>query len=88
MTKLLIAALALPFAANAGGLDQVLARRLGGEMVIELDEGQRLVNMAWKDESDLWLLTKVAPEQEPTVYEFKESTIFGVLEGTIRVIEK
>ena len=89
MKKLIIAALiSIPLVANSGGLDQFLARRIGGENTIELEQGQRLVNVTWKDDDSLWLLIKNEPNQKPTTYEFKESSVFGILEGTVRIIEK
>lgn len=89
MKKLIIAALiSIPLVANSGGLDQLLVRRIGGENSIELEQGQRLVNITWKDDDSLWLLTKNEPNQKPTTYEFKESSLFGILEGTVRIIEK
>lgn len=77
-----------PLFANAGGIDQILARKLGGESTIELQPGQRLINVTWKDENSLWLLIKTDPNKEPTTYEFREAAVFGILEGTVRIIEK
>ena len=67
--------------------DQFMARKFGGTQTIELQPGERLANVTWKHNS-LWLLTKNAPEVTPTTYEFKESAILGVLEGTVRIVEK
>ena len=88
MKKLFIAAMFIAPLACSGGLDQILSRNFGGESTIELEEGQRLENVTWKNTDSLWLLIKNAPEQKPTTYEFREVSVFGVLEGTVRIIEK
>ena len=67
--------------------DQFMARNFGGTQTIELQPGERLANVTWKHDS-LWLLTKNDPGSTPATYEFKESAIFSVLEGTVRIVEK
>lgn len=63
------------------------ARTFGGTMVIDLPAGEKVVNATWK-ESDLWILTRKfrADEQSETYY-FREKSSFGILEGTITIIE-
>jgi hypothetical protein len=66
-----------------------MVRQFGGSEIIQLNPGDRLVNVTWKGKSgtDLWILTK-KDTTTPTQYSFKEKSNFGVLEGEIIIIEK
>ena len=66
--------------------EQQMARSFGGTETIELNPGQRLVNITWK-EAELWILTK-KDTTKPTTYSFKEKTLYGNIEGEVIVIEK
>ena len=56
-------------------------------MTIELPKGQKLEEITWKD-ADLWYLTRPMREDENAeTHTFQESTEFGVLEGTVTIIE-
>lgn len=60
----------------------------GGEMTVELSPGQKLEEITWKDDS-LWILSRPMRDDEtPETHMFYENSEFGVLEGTITVIEK
>lgn len=83
---LFIFAMLVATTVNAG-VDQILARNLGGTQKIELSEGERLVNITWKKDT-LWILTTKDSSITPRKYEFKENTVLGVLEGTVKIIEK
>ena len=64
-----------------------VARRMGGNMTINLKPGEKLVNATWKD-SSLWILTrKMRPDDVEETYKFKEDSTFGVLEGTVTIYE-
>ena len=64
------------------------AKRFGGTQTITLPAGQTLVTATWKDDH-LWYLTRDRKSDEtPMVYNFKEKSSFGMLEGTIVFIEK
>ena len=64
------------------------SRVLGGNMVVELDKDQKLVNCSWK-ETDLWILTRVRKEGEnPETYKYIEKSTLGALEGIVTIIEK
>jgi hypothetical protein len=67
-----------------------MARQFGGSETIELNPGDRLVNVTWKgkESTDLWILTKKDTTVLPTQYSFKEKSNYGVLEGEIIIIEK
>ncbi len=67
-------------------------KMFGGKMTVELEKDQKLVNVSWKTSDEnpsLWLLTRVrkADEQAET-YQYIEKSTFGVLEGTVTIVEK
>lgn len=62
-------------------------RSFGGSMTVELDPGQKLEEVTWKD-TDLWLLTRPFREGEkPETHTFQEDSEWGVMEGTVTIIE-
>jgi hypothetical protein len=63
------------------------ARVWGGSQTIQLEEGVRLVNVTWKEGSDLWILTKRDTTKAST-YSFSEKSNLGVMEGQVIIIEK
>ena len=69
------------------GCDQWFARQWGGTVEITLDKGKRLVNVSWKDDGNLWLLTKEGGSV-PTTYTFQENSIYGILQGKVVIKEQ
>ena len=66
---------------------QLAARSFGGDVKIELEPGQKLEMITWKN-NDLWILTRpMRVEEEAETHTFNQSSEFGVLEGTVTVIE-
>ena len=63
------------------------ARNYGGTETINLEAGQRVVNVTWKGESDLWILTK-QDTTAPSTYTFQEKSNWGLMEGKVVLIEK
>ncbi len=66
---------------------QYTTKNFGGNITIELPRGQKLEEITWKD-SNLWYLTR--PMREDDIVEthtFQERTEFGVLVGTVTIIE-
>jgi uncharacterized protein YceK len=64
-----------------------VTRNYGGTQNIKLEQGQKLVNLTWKD-SDLWILTRdMRPDETPEKFKFQEDSNLGVFEGTINIIE-
>jgi hypothetical protein len=62
-------------------------KSFGGTGTLELDKGQKLVNVTWK-ETELWVLTKKMNENDvPEIYIFKEHSNFGMLQGTYIIKE-
>lgn len=64
--------------------EQQKTRAFGGKMIIDLPKGQKLVVATWKTGDNLWYLTRpMRPNETPEVYEFTESSSFGVLEDKV-----
>ena len=69
------------------GCDQLVAKNFGGDYTLELPQGEKLVNVTWKEDS-LWYLTEpMDNDYEPQTYKFQADTVFGVFEGTVTLIE-
>jgi len=65
-----------------------VARKMGGDMTVQLKPGEKLVNITWK-ESSLWFLTRPMRANETAeTYKFKEDSTWGVLEGTVTIVEQ
>lgn len=63
-------------------------KRFGGNMEIVLKSNEKLVNITWKD-NDLWVLTCPGDENfVPKTYTFDEKSKYGILEGSIIIIEQ
>lgn len=63
--------------------DNHMARRYGGEEVIKLPKGEKLVEATWKDD-DIWYLTEpMDSDYVPTKKVFNESSSFGVWKGKV-----
>lgn len=56
-----------------------IARTYGGDMVIQLNSDEELVNCTWK-ESSLWILTK---NKKTGVFVFREDSPYGMQEGKV-----
>lgn len=72
---------------NTSGFNPI-ARQFGGTVTINLESNRKLVNVSWKKDDSLWILTrKMRRDEEAETYEYKEDSAFGVIEGTVVVIE-
>ena len=66
---------------------QAMTKSWGGEIDVELDPNQKLVNITWKDDS-LWILTKDMQKDDIAEnYTYKEQDVTGWLEGEVRIKE-
>ena len=66
---------------------QGAARDLGGEVTIELPPNEKLEVITWKEDS-LWYLTRPMREgEEAETHIYKQSSEWGVFEGTVTIIE-
>jgi len=63
--------------------EQFRAKNWGGSMTVEIDPGYKLVEATWK-EDNLWVLIEPMEEgYQPKDKIFKESSSFGLVEGSI-----
>jgi len=59
----------------------------GGEGIINLPAGRKLVNVTWK-ESDIWYLTRPMKAGDIVeAYQFQEESSWGMIEGTYNIVE-
>ena len=59
----------------------------GGSMTLDLNPGEKLEEITWKDDS-LWYLTRPMKEGEiAETHTFQQQSEFGVFEGTVTIIE-
>ena len=66
---------------------QAAARNLGSDVTIELEPNQKLEMITWKG-SNLWYLTRpMTVNDVAETHVFQESSIFGIVEGTVTIIE-
>ena len=64
-----------------------VAKNFGGTVTVNLDEGRKLEEVTWKDDS-LWILTRPMREDETAeTYEFKQDSNFGIIEGKVVLVE-
>ena len=71
----------------AGCTQQIRVKQLGGTMTETLPAGKKLVNVTWKTEQ-LWILTRsMTSDDKAETYEFKESSAWGLLQGTVIIKE-
>jgi hypothetical protein len=63
------------------------ARRLGGTMTVELEPGEKLVSVTWKDESLFYLTEPMEVGYIPKIKMFKEKSNYGIQETTVKFIE-
>lgn len=67
---------------------QAITKNFGGEMTIELEPNVKLEEITWKDDDSLWYLTRPMTEDDVAeTHTFQQSNDFGVLEGTVTIIE-
>jgi hypothetical protein len=68
--------------------DQYISRKFGGNTTINLQPGEKLVEVTWKNEADLWYLVEpMDSNYVPKTKVFKESSNLGVLSGSITFVE-
>lgn len=86
MKKLLIIGVLLTLVLTTG-CGQYAAKNLGGTSEERLPENTKLINATWKG-TNLWILTRPMQAQETAeTYEFRESSVFGVMEGKVVIKE-
>lgn len=84
--KLLALGIICALCIGAAGCQSV-TKSFGGSTTIELEPNQKLEEITWKDDS-LWYLTRPMTENDiAETHTFQQSSNFGVLEGTVTIIE-
>jgi hypothetical protein len=64
------------------------AKNLGGTMTIDLPKDTKLVNITWKNDDDIWYLTRpMTSGEEAQTYTFKEKTGLNFLSGSVIIKE-
>ena len=72
----------------SGCTEQSMSRDYGGDMTLELPVNQKLEEITWKEDS-LWYLTRPMREnEEAEIHIFQQSSSWGLIEGTVTVVEK
>ena len=62
-------------------------KNFGGEGIINLPKGRKLVNVTWKD-TQLWYITRqMRPDDVVETYIFQEESSWGVIEGSYNIVE-
>lgn len=85
--KKLILALAFVAIMFTSCTEQSRARQFGGDSTIRLAPGEKLVMATFKD-NNVWYLVEPMPEGYiPQTRVLKESSSWGVLQGTVTFIE-
>ena len=83
---ILIVAICLSLSGCMSGC-QGAARELGGEVTITLPANEKLEVITWKEDS-LWYLTRpMREDEEAETHVYKQSSEWGVFEGTVTIIE-
>ena len=86
MKKIFAGILAVFLATGLTGCDQFVAKNFGGDYTVKL-HGEKLVNITWKD-NQLWYLTRpMKEEDEAETYKLQEDSQYGLMEGTVTIIE-
>ena len=68
--------------------ENLVTRNFGGSQTIELEKGQRLVEITFKD-NDLWILTEpMDSDYMPKTKTFYEDSNLGVMQGKITIVEQ
>lgn len=70
------------------GCQQSMAKSFGENITLTLKSGQKLELITWKEDS-LWYLTRPMKKGETAeTHTFQESSLTGVFEGTVTIIER
>ena len=86
MKRIFLSAIAV-LALTASCTENARVKSFGGTGDINLPQGQKLVNVTWK-ETQIWYLTrKMRADETPETYQFQEESSWGVVEGTYLIHE-
>ena len=86
-TRILVMTAITPILALSLMVCQTATKSLGGNTTLELEPNEKLEEITWKDAS-LWYLTRPMTEDDiAETHVFKQSSNWGVLEGTVTIVE-
>jgi len=68
--------------------DQSITRSMGGTTKVELNPGEKLVEVTWKGDDIWYLVEPMDSNYVPKTKTFKESSRMGVLEGKVIFYER
>lgn len=65
-------------------LQQYCARGAGGTVIINLEPGEKLIEVTWKDDGNIWYLVEpMDSDYIPKIKIFKEKSLAGIFEGKV-----
>jgi hypothetical protein len=77
----------LPVLLLFGCTENQRAKNWGGNAKLDLPKGEKLITVTWK-ESEIWYLTRpMGVDEVAETYKFREESNFGIMEGTVTIIE-
>lgn len=86
--KKIIGAIAIVSALGFSGCTpQKAAKSYGGSTTIELPPNQKLEEITWKDDSLWYLMRPMNEDDVAETHTFRQSSSFGIFEGTVTIIE-
>jgi hypothetical protein len=81
MKKVILSILAISLLASCTQNER--AKSFGGTATVNLPQGQKLVNITWK-EDQIWYLTRTMNSSDSAeTYTFQEESSYGMMEGTV-----
>ena len=76
------------FSCSRNFSEQSLTKSFGGTTSVELDPNRKLINIAWNNGSLWYLVRPMRPDEEAETYVFREQDVWGMLEGSVTLIEQ
>lgn len=65
-----------------------LVKKFGGSATMDLPSGQKLINVDWDKSEHMWYLTRPMTSSDTAkTYTFKESSNYGIVQGTYTIVE-
>ena len=82
-----VAVLALGLLTMAACTENNRTKNWGGEMKVDLQCGQKLFDLTWKNDTFWYATRPMRKDETPETYTFHAKSGFGIQEGTVRVKE-
>lgn len=68
--------------------DQTITRNFGGTTTVNLEPGEKLIEVTWKNYNVWYLVEPMESDYIPKTKIFKENSRVGILEGKVIFIER